>query len=219
MTMSRTSLALPVLICLALAALPATAVIVDRVAITAGSKVITESEIIRRIRLAAFQNGVAPSYTSASRREAAQELIDQKLVEREMEVGNYVHTPTDDVKNMMLEFAAERYNSDVGAMRQALAAISLTPEDLEKEFADQADIESFLSLRFRPAVQVSDQDIDKYLQDHIASSAVANAAALSQVRAGIERILANQRADQDMDAWLQDQKNRTRIRYVLKELQ
>ncbi len=68
-----------------LIALPLWAVIVDRSAITAGNKVITDSDIVRRIRLAAFQNGVAPDLSLASRREAAQRLIDVKLVEREMD--------------------------------------------------------------------------------------------------------------------------------------
>jgi len=213
----RTRLAL--LVCIAVIAVPAFAVIVDRVAIAAGTKVITESEIIRRIRLTAFQNGGMPDFGTASRREAAQRLIDQKLVEREMELGHYVRTPADQSKELLMAFTVEHFRSDAEALRLALKSSALTLADLEADLSAQADLLSFLSLRFRPAVQVSDQDIEKYFHDHIESKAVANPVAFSEVRSGIEQILANERADLDLNAWLQDQRNRTRINYLLKELQ
>src|SRR2546425_1258481 len=72
-----------------LATLPAPAVIVDRVAVSVGNRVITQSEVELRVRLSAFQNGVKPEITLAARKEAAGRLLDQKLVEREMNLGNY----------------------------------------------------------------------------------------------------------------------------------
>jgi hypothetical protein len=68
---------------------PAAAVIVDRVAATVGIKVITDSEIDLRIRLTAFQNDEKPDLSLIARRQAVERLIDQKLVEREMDVGHY----------------------------------------------------------------------------------------------------------------------------------
>ena len=52
----------------ALMAVPAAAVIVDRVAATVGIKVITDSEIDLRIRLTAFQNDEKPDFSLAARR-------------------------------------------------------------------------------------------------------------------------------------------------------
>src|SRR4030081_2795805 len=63
------------------AAGPAGAVIVDRIAISAGNRVITASEVDLRLRLTAFQNGVEPEFTVPARKQAAERLIDQKLVE------------------------------------------------------------------------------------------------------------------------------------------
>ena len=61
----------------------------DRVAASVGIKVITDSEIDLRIRLTAFQNDEKPELSVAARRIAVERLIDQKLVEREMDVGHY----------------------------------------------------------------------------------------------------------------------------------
>ena len=207
------------LIWLVAAAMPAASAIVDRVAITVGSKVITDSAITLRIRLTAFQNKVAPEFNAAARKEAAQRLIDQKLVEREMEAGHYQKTPPDEAKELVTAFATEHFNSDSAALGASLAASGLTPEDLQAELTEQADFMSFLSLRFQPAVEVSDADIDQYIRDHIKAGATATPTASSEVRAGIEKIIATERADHDMDAWLADQRLHTKIVYLVKELQ
>jgi hypothetical protein len=122
------------------------AVIVDRIAITVGNKVITDSEIDLRIRLTAFENGEKPDFSLAARKVAANRLIDQKLVEREMDVGHYPR------------LKAETTAPDTTARDKALAQYGLTPADLEQDLARQADLLNFLNLRFRPSVQVSDRD-------------------------------------------------------------
>ena len=165
---------LPTLCCLA--AFPALAVIVDRIAITVGNKVITDSEIDLRIRLTAFENGEKPNFSLTARKVAADRLIDQKLVEHEMDVGHYPR------------LKAETTAPDTAARDRALAQYGLTPTDLEQDLARQADLLNFLNLRFRPSVQVSDQDI------------------------------AGKRADAEMETWLRDQRKGVKIVYLEKDL-
>ena len=173
-----------------LLALPSAAVVVDRIAIAAGNKVITDSEIELRIRLTAFQNGDKPVFTPEARKKAAQLLIDQKLVEREMDVGHYPRLNQDARKQLLADYATTNYKSDPAAMRRALVDYGLTEQDLEEDLARQSDLLTFLSLRFRPAVQVGDQDA----------------------------LRASQQADSDMNAWLGDQRKRTKIEYLEKDL-
>ncbi len=174
------------------------AVIVDRVAITVGNKVITESEIDLRIRLTAFENDEKPDFSAASRRQAAQRLIDQKLVEREMDVGRYPRAAPEAAKQ-----------SPAAA---ALKAYELTPEDLARDLAWQQELLTFLSLRFRPAVQVTDQDVEKYFKEKSLKGG------LNDQRAEIEQTLTGERAGKELDLWLQDQRKRTRIEYAEKDL-
>jgi hypothetical protein len=193
-------------IALALLVVPAFAVIVDRIAITVGNKIITDSEINQRIRLAAFQNDQKPDFSLASRRQAAQTLIDQKLVEREMDVGHYPRLEEEAREELLSAYRETNYKSDPGALDKAAAAYGLTPEDIEGELGRQSELLSFLNLRFRPAVQVTDQDIQK-------------AGGSEETRAQIEQKLALERADQELDRWLTDQRKRTRIDYAEKELE
>jgi hypothetical protein len=201
------------------------AVIVDRVAVTVGDKIITESEVDQRIRLTAFQNKEKADLSPASRRKAAQQLIDQKLIEREMDVGRYPRLEAVGRKALLTEYAKTEYQSDPIALTKALTAYNLTPQDLEDDLGRQSDLLTFLNLRFRPAVQVTDQDIRKYYEDNVLKNATqktvqqAQAGALNEMRAAIELKLTSERGDRELDLWLQDQRKRTRIEYLEKDLQ
>lgn len=199
-----------------LSVLCANAVIVDRIAITVGVKAITDSEIDRRIRLTAFQNGEKPDFSLASRRTAAQRLIDQRLVEREMEVGRYPLSSAGTGKTLLADYEKNNYASSQAGMDAALHAYGLTEQDLEEELTLQSDMLTFLNLRFRPAVQVTDRDVRSYIAEH--SPGPADAAASAQLRAAVEQKLTIERAEKELDTWLRDQRTRTKIQYNEKDL-
>jgi parvulin-like peptidyl-prolyl isomerase len=194
-------------------AIQARAVIVDGVAITVGNKAITESEIDQRIRLTAFQNGEKADFSLAARRQAASKLIDQKLIEREMDVGRYPRAAPEAGKNLLADYAKTNYKSNPIAMAAALQTYGLTPQDMADELALQSEMLTFLNLRFRPAVQVTDEDVLKYFTDQIQQGS------LNEMRAEIEQKLTIERADKELDAWLQDQRKRTKIEYAEKDLE
>jgi hypothetical protein len=208
---------------LLLLGIPAAAVLVDGVAITVGTNVITRSEIELRIRLTAFQNREKTDFSLASRQQAAQRLIDQKLVEHEMEVGRYPHVDAKAKEALLADYAKTNYKADTGAMAVALKGYGLTVQNLEDELGLQTDLLTFLNLRFRPAVQVTDQDIRKYFTEHYnqgpeKTKQQAQVGALREVRAQIEQQLTMERSNKELDSWLQDQRKRVGIVYVEKDL-
>lgn len=201
----------------------APAVLVDGVAITVGTNVITRSEIDLRIRLMAFQNGDKTDFSLASRQQAAQRLLDQKLVEREMDVGHYPRADAKAKEGLLAAYAKANYKSDTGAMAVALKSYGLTVQNLEDELGLQTDLLTFLNLRFRPAVQVTDQDIRKYFTEHYTqgpekTKQQAQVGALREVRAQIEQQLTLERSNKELDSWLQEQRKRVAITYVEKDL-
>ncbi len=169
------------LLYLGVVALLAQAEIVDRIAIRVGNKIITASEVELRVRLAAFQNHEKAETTAANRREAARQLVDQRLVEREMELGHYPRLEAEKRARLLPAYAAQFYSSDAGALGAALANYGITPAELEEDLARQADLLTFLGLRFR-----INEDVGK--------------------------------ADADLDVWVRDQRGRTVIEYLQKEL-
>jgi antitoxin component HigA of HigAB toxin-antitoxin module len=213
----------PAILLSIIAAIPAGAVIVDGVAIAVGNKVITQSEIDERIRLTAFQNGEKLDFSLDSRKEAAQKLIDQRLIEREMEVGRYPHLEPKVREGLLGAYEKTHYKSDANAMVAALREYGLTAQELEDDLALQAELLTFLNLRFLPAVQVTDEDVRKYFDEQMTHGTAkitqeAQTAALNQMRDAIEEKLTTERANKELDMWLQDQRKRTRIEYVTKDL-
>lgn len=204
--MQRTLIAL---VCI----LPLFGAVVDRVAVSFGTKVITTSEIEERIRLTAFQNNTKPDFSPASWKEAAERLIDQKLVEREMLVGRYEATEEDEAGALLAQYTKEHYPNE-SALRKVLQESQLTVQQLQRDLARQADLLTFLSLRFRPAVQVSEEDIRKYYRDNIEpKNTPDHNVSLDEARSAIEDLLTNQRADQELYAWLKDQRKRVKVDY------
>jgi len=199
----------------------AVAVIVDGVAISVGNKVITRSEIDQRIRLAAFQSGVQPDMGGASRREAAQRLIEQKLIAREMDLGHYPRRDANAGQAMLAAYAKANFGGDETALKTRAAEYGLTPAEVGAELVWQSDFLTFLNLRFRPAVQVTEEQIRKYFAEKFAARVPAGQqeSSLSELHAQIEEQLTIEGSDRELDVWLKDQRQRTRIDFVEKDLQ
>ena len=204
---------------LVLMAVPAAAVIVDRVAAAVGTKVITDSEIDLRIRLTAFQNDEKPDFSLAARRQAVERLIDQKLVEREMDVGHYPRLAAARGEALLDDYVKSNYKGDREAFGRALSGYQLTAEDVEDDLVRQTDLLTFLSLRFRPAVQVTEDDVRKYFNENVQPRlAKTRQDSLNEMRAQIEEQLTAERSSRELDLWLQDQRKRTKIEYEEKDL-
>jgi hypothetical protein len=157
---------------LLLLVIPAGGAIVDRVAVAVGNKVITQSEIELRIRLTAFQNRTIPDFSIESRRVAAERLIDQRLVEKEMDVGRYPRLAAARALELLGDYERSDYNGDHAAFLAALAKYDLAEDDVAGDLARQSDLLTFLSLRFRASVEVSngpeasgDSELDFWLRD------------------------------------------------------
>ena len=186
--------------------------VVDRIAVTVGNQVITETEILREIALTAFLNGEKPVFTAANKRKAADQLVEQKLVHKEMDMGHYPQATDDQAKELLAKTAA-----NVGGeqeLQRKLAEVGLTQEDLQNHLRWQLTLVNFIDLRFRPAIQVTAQDIqDYYRQQILPKQKPGQPIRFVDVRDQILQTLSAERADQQLDEWLKHAKSATRIDY------
>jgi len=192
--------------------LAAPAAVVDRIAVTVGNQVITETEILREIAISAFLNGEKPSFTVENKRKAADQLVEQKLVHKEMEMGRYPEATDEQAKELLAET-----RKNVGGeqeLQRKLAANGLTQDDLEKHLLWQLTLVRFIDLRFRPAIQVTAQDVlDYYRKEVVPQQKPGQRVPFVDVREQIQQTLSAQRADQQLDEWLKHAKTTTRIDY------
>jgi hypothetical protein len=188
------------------------AVVVDRIAVTVGNQVITETEILQDIALTAFLNGEKPSYTSENKRKAADREVEQKLIRREMELGHYPEGTDDDAAEL-LDSTAKNVGGEEELVRH-LGALGLTVRDLEQHLLWQLTLVRFIDLRFRPAIQVTAQDVQQYYsREVLPKQTPGQQVRLADVRDKILDTLSAQRADQQLDEWLKHEKAITRIEY------
>jgi hypothetical protein len=204
-----------VLISFLLLSFVALAVIIDRISIVVESRIVKESDIQRDIRVTSFLNNEIPDLTLPSEKKAANRLIDQLFIRREIEVGDYPTATLQEADQQLEKLKKERFRTEA-AFEQALRKYGLTPLDLRTEFQWQLTVLRFIDVRFKPAVLVTDDEIGKYYRDHAAAlrREYPSKSSLDDLRAKIREILTNEKVNQQFFAWLDEQRKTTKIRFL-----
>ena len=96
-----------------------TAEVVDRVAVVVGTNVITESELLREVRLTEFLNGEPLDLSPEKKRAAAERLVDQQLIRTEMELGRYPQPGTAEADKVLQEFARNSIPTNGSSARRS----------------------------------------------------------------------------------------------------
>jgi hypothetical protein len=184
--------------------------IIDRIAVSVGNHVITTSDLDREIRVAAFLNEAKPDFTPASKRATANRMVEQTLVRTELETSRYPTPPPSEVDPILAQLKKSRFPAEA-TFQRSLAEYGITEQDVRDELLWQRTLLSFLDVRFRPSVQVSDKDMQDYFEKTIKSAAPS--ATFDDYRDRIEAKLTGDREDLEMSRWLDQAKKRTEIVY------
>jgi len=194
----------------------ASGAIIDRIAVTVANRAITTSDIEREIRVTAFLNGQSPDLTAAGKRAAAERMVEQTLVRRELENSRYPTPQPAEIEPTLAAFRQRYYPADAD-YRRALAAARIGDQDVRDELLWQRTLLQFIDVRFRPAVQIAAEEIQKYFDTVLApklrAAGPGQTISLDDYRDRIEDTLAGQREDREMDNWLREARLRTPIVY------
>jgi hypothetical protein len=206
-----------IVFCLALAV---SAEVVDRLAIAVGHEAITELQLDEEIRVAAFLNHQPIVRDLDTRRAAADRLVQQFLVRREMEVSRYP-LPGEDAVNQYFDQIRSGFGG-AAQFNQALGTYGLARNTLRDHLALQLTTLRFIEFRFQPEIDISEAEIRTSYQREIASWTTAHSGAppsLEASRESIRKALTEHRIDRALDAWLQERSRRVHIVYVDATLQ
>src|SRR5579862_7687764 len=128
----------------------------DRIAVSVGHDVITESDLILDLRVAAFLDRKPVDLSGAAKRQSAERLVDQLLILREA-LDSHVALPSSEATaGLVAPYAAE---SDY---RASLERYGISERDLGAHLLAGLRTLTFTDLRFRPDVQVSPEDVRSY---------------------------------------------------------
>ena len=193
---------------------PARAEIIDRIAVSVGNRVITETDLNREIRVVAFQDGVKPDFSPAGKRATAERMVEQVLIRRELEISRYPVPTAAEVAPVLEAFKKAHLPQDE-AYQRALADYGIADQDVKDLLLWQRTLLLFIEVRFQSGVQVTGQDIQDYFDKVVKPAAEAahpgQPIDLEDYRDQIEQTLTGQRADRQMDTWLKEARSHTEI--------
>jgi hypothetical protein len=208
------------LICVCLAAC-LQAEVLDRVAIYSGTQVITELQLDEEMRVTALLNRAPVVRTAEARRSAAQRLLDQMLVEREMHLSRYPLPGSADVDRYFDQIKQQFGTRE--AFEQALGRYDLSDAVLRAHLSLQLMMMRFIDYRFRPDVAISDMEITNYYEAHLRAWETDHRGAptpsLTASREAIRNLLIEQRADEALDDWLQESRKQVHLVYLDRTLE
>ena len=188
--------------------------IIDRIAVRVATEVITDSEIVQEIRLTAFFNSEPVQMSAQQKRKTAERLIEQHLIRREIEVSRFP-APAPSEADAAYAQLRKKLSLDGAKLQQALAVYRLDEQELRSHVLWQLTLLRFLELRFRPAVQVPEQEIREYFERQILPKLKAADAkqegVLEEFRDEIEAELIGKHVDREAEMWLKQTRAQTAV--------
>jgi hypothetical protein len=190
--------------------------LIDRVDIVVGSTVITELQLEEEMYVTGFLNDEPLTPSPEERRAAAERLIQQVFIRRDMEVSRYPDVPQDTVDE---EFRALRAQyASTSDFQAKLKQYGISEDVLRKHLAVQTRTLRFVGFRFRPEVDISEGELDEYARRQRTNWAAEHPGAPEPERfknnAALRSALLEDRTDQALNSWIEDTRNQTRISYL-----
>jgi hypothetical protein len=189
----------------------AQAVIIDRIAIIVRNSVIKDSDIRRDIRVTDFLNGQPLNFGPAARKAAADRLINQAMIRREIRLGDYPQATYQEADQQLDRLEKQKYKSQA-AFEQALTRYGLTNNELRTEFKWQLTVLRFIDARFKPAVMVSDREVNDYYDQHEAALRHAHPKeSVDDLHGDARNIITGEQVNKLFFDWLDQQRGDAKI--------
>jgi len=192
----------------------ASAAVLDRIAASVGTRVITESEVILDLRVAEFLDQKPIVLSGKEKRAAANRLVDQYLILHDAE-ANHVALPSEADAARLLAATKAQYPSDAD-YRAALARYQITEADVSNHLLAGLRALRYSDFRFRPEVQLSDEDMRAYYGQLMAArpaNSPAPAPTFEESRGRVQNLMTDERVLQAMDRWLGVVREESNVRF------
>jgi hypothetical protein len=200
---------------LALAGILSGATVIDRIAVVVSKHAIKLTDLQRDIRLTEFMNHEPPNLSSDAMRKSADRLIDQMIIRDEIDRGGYRRPSDSDADHLLNQLRQGRFGGSDSRLNTELARYGLREEQLREQLLWQLTALSFINQQFRPAVQVTADEVRAYYNQHLAELAQDDPqnSSFEALQPKIQALLEGERINQNFIAWLDEARHRDHIDY------
>ena len=190
-------------------------VVIDRIAVVVGKQVVKLSDIDRDLRDTTFLNREPLVINKETKRKAAERLIDQAVIRDEIASGGYQRATDADAMAMLAQIPQNRYGGSETRFQQALKQYGITEDELRAQLLWQLTVLRFIDERFRPGVQVTDEEMREYYDQHLAElkREYPKANSFDALKPKIQNSIEGERINQQFEMWLDNARKRSRIEY------
>lgn len=191
--------------------------VIDRIVVTVNNHPLLQSDWEDALQFEAFLQGrPVAALTDAERRATLDRLVDQELLRQQMQADFSL-----DEKQVTERVKAVRAQTPGAATDQGwhtvLAQYAMDEAQLRKELAMQMQILHFVDLRLRPNARVDRETIAEYYRDTLVPQVKMKGAEpepLEAVSGKIRELLAQQRMDELLTAWIANLRGQSRIQMM-----
>jgi peptidyl-prolyl cis-trans isomerase SurA len=200
---------------LGLSALVSGAVILDRIAVIAGTHVIKLSDIDRDIRLTDFLNRAPLNFSGPAKREAAERLITQQIIRDEIVSGGYRRPPESQATTLEAEMRRDRFGGSERRLDEALQRNGLTEAELHAQLLWQITVLQFIDQRFRGGIVVSDEEVRDFYDEHYVElqKQYPKDNSLEALEPKIRSMLEGQRINDAFNQWLDQARQSEKVEF------
>jgi hypothetical protein len=142
-------------------------------------------------------------------------LVEQRLINNEIGASLYP-LPGAAAAQEMLKQIEDRFPSPASYQEEMLR-VGISEDELKAHMARQLATLSFLDFRFRPGIQIDEDEIRKYfgerLTPELKKAKPGGEFSLNDYRSQVQEALIGERMDKASDAWLKQARERTRIEF------
>jgi len=191
------------------------ATIVDRIAVVVDKRVIKLSEVQRDLRVTEFLNREPLRIDEDAKRKSAERLSDQLVIAQDITRGGYARAPESEADATVKQLEQDRFGGSAAEMRNELGRYGLTVAELREQLLWQLTVLRFIDERFRPSVQIGDEEVRSYYDQHLAAlkRQYSSDYRFETLEPKIRQSLEGEAVNKNFEQWLDGARKRAHVEY------
>ena len=189
--------------------------VLDRMVATVNGHVILQSDWDEELRFECFMSGHTLPDVSTDEKEAALDrLIDQEVLREQMRLMDSKPAAAEQIEKQMYALKTDQLRQHAGGSWQtALSRYQLTDKIIENHVAAELEQFQLIDTRFRPSIQVSAAEIEKYYREQLVPKLPpSDPVSLADASPKIREILVQEKMNQMLNSWLETLRSQAQIR-------
>jgi hypothetical protein len=157
--------------------------------------------------------------TMEQRKAALNRLIDQEILREQMRLTELKPAGTDSIKKQIDDLKNEQLGEHPEqSWETTLSRYQLTDKTVERHVAGELEQFQLVDLRFRPSIQVSAAEVEKYYREQIIPKLPASdPLSLNEAAPKIREILIQEKINQLLNSWLETLRSQAQIQILSAE--